>query len=64
MIRNFSLSLAAVTLRLYLVPLLVFAHSLLHPRLHLRGLDVLVPDILVAKWIIHHRSAIAAILGA
>jgi hypothetical protein len=61
MIRNFSLSLAAVTLRLYLIPLLVFAHwSFTHAYILVAWM-CWVPNILIAEWIIHHRSAIAAI---
>ena len=61
MIRNFSLSLAAVTLRLYLVPLLVFAHWSF-PRAYIFVCWMCwVPNILVAEWIVRHRSTVAAI---
>jgi uncharacterized membrane protein len=60
MIRNFSLSLAAVTLRLYLIPLLVFAQwSFTHAYIFVAWM-CWVPNILVAQWIIG-RSAVAAI---
>jgi uncharacterized membrane protein len=60
MIRNFSLSLAAVTLRLYLIPLLVFAHwSFTHAYIFVAWM-CWAPNLLVAEWIIR-RSAVGPI---
>jgi len=61
MIRNFSLSLAAVTLRLYLIPLLVFAHWSFAPAYILVAWMCWVPNLLVAEWLIRRRSPIATI---
>jgi Predicted membrane protein (DUF2306) len=61
MIRNFSLSLAAVTLRLDLISLLVFAHWTFTHAYILVAWMCWVPNILIAEWLIRRRSAIAAI---
>ena len=61
MIRNFSLSLAAVTLRLYLIPLLVFAHWTFTHAYILVAWMCWVPNILIAECLIRRRSPIAVI---
>jgi len=61
MIRNFSLSLAAVTLRLYPVPLLVLAHwSFPHAYIFVAWM-CWVPNFLIAEWLVRHHSTVAAI---
>jgi uncharacterized membrane protein len=61
MIRNFSLSLAAVTLRIYLPLLLGPAHwTFLQAYVLVSGL-CWVPNLLVAEWLIRRRSPVPAI---
>jgi hypothetical protein len=62
MIRNFALSLAAVTLRNEL-PLMLFA---LHWSFHVSYITVSwlcwVPNLLIAEWMIHRRKQQPALI--